>query len=86
MHGPDYDLAAEVEAICASLAARTMLRPNPAFYAEEVEELADAVFFATTRLAGMIARAHAAAHAAKLPLDIRSKELKKIADAAERRV
>lgn len=86
-YGPDWSLSAEVEAICSGLAARVMLRDNAtAFYADEVDLLADSVFFAAARLAGMIARANAAAHAAKLPIEVRGRELKRIADAAAARV
>ena len=72
----------EVEQILACLAARIMLRPNPGHYTEAVDELADAVYLAARRIAALIARARAAGHAARLPPDVRGRELKKIADAA----
>jgi hypothetical protein len=79
-----FDIALEVEQVCSSLAARVMLRPNPSHYFDEVDGLADSVYFASTRLATMIARAHAAPHINRLPVDIRGPEMKRILAAQPR--
>jgi hypothetical protein len=86
VYGPDFNLATEVEEVCNALAVRVMLRGNPAFYLDEVTELADAVHFMASRLAAMTARARAARHAAALPIEVRGRQLKRIADEAARRV
>jgi hypothetical protein len=85
-YGPGFDLAIEVEQVCAPLAVRVMLRDHLSHYADEVDELADAVYLACKTLAAMIARANAAGHASALPVDMRGRELKRIASAASRRV
>jgi hypothetical protein len=86
LYGPGFDIALEIEAKFATLAARIMLRPAPTFYLELVDALADSVHMLTVRLAGVTARADAAGHAARLPIDVRAPELKRIENAAKRRV
>jgi hypothetical protein len=86
VYGPDFSLVTEVEQVCSSLAVRVMLRPVPAFYLDEVTAVADAVYFTASRLTATIARARAARHAAALPIEVRGRELKRIADEAGRRV
>lgn len=83
-YGPDFDLRAEIEAICSPLAARVAARPNPLHYTEHVDELAGAVDIARCQLAKMITRAAAAPRTRHLPLEERERELRRILSAQPR--
>jgi hypothetical protein len=79
-----FDIALEVEAVCSSLGVRVMLRDHPGFYFDEVDALCDAVHLAACQLTTSIARAAAAPHISRLPIDARGQEMKRILAAQPR--
>jgi hypothetical protein len=84
VYGPDFDLSAEIAAICSTLAARVAARPNPFHYNEHVDELAGAVDNVRCQLAKMITRAAAAPCTRQLALEERERELRRILAAQPR--
>jgi hypothetical protein len=84
----DFDLAAEVEAICRPMARRGAAAcaacPQSASLTAAIEEMVDAVHESVSEIATMVARADAAARCAHLPVDERGVARRLVMDLAQR--
>lgn len=83
-YGGDFDLAAEVAAICSPLADRVAVSLRPVAVRRDVDDLADAVHELVSVAVGLIAERDARRKTAHLSYDTRGRSIRALVDLAER--
>lgn len=83
-YGGDFDLAAEVTAICEPLVERVAASPRPVAARRDVDDLADAVHELVSVAVGLIAERDARRKTAHLSYDTRGRSIRALVDLAER--